>query len=308
MKKSSYFKKIEELKDLKREADVFEEPMAQDEFGKATAKEVVRFLKKAGINKEFCNNENKIKFVKSLDLNKTKKLITRINGLFRFEKISDRKIDGEGIYMQDNRKNSFFPPLEKDKDEIIELALKEAKKMKNTTSIAFLFANTITALQLFENANKRVSRFVYNIFREDYLATEKDNQILEERIGKHWLNEGYFVLNPYISLDDYIWDILAKKNKEFKKVINYEKSYSGKENSRMKDLIEMNRINGLPENTDPEDIKLINLFDNAKKEWVKTMIDIISHPDKYPDFNDGDKCIKVKDILSGALPTEKSKN
>lgn len=134
--------------------------ISEKEFRAAQAEKIIDFLTRIGayeyIQKLISNPEAD----QSLSFDKFKDFLTRLNGIARDIPISERKTDGETVYLSGF--DEALVPRQEDKEAILKDAYEAMSKISSGDE-AYLLPATVNAVHLFADGNGRTSRVLHTL-------------------------------------------------------------------------------------------------------------------------------------------------
>jgi hypothetical protein len=141
------------------------------------------FLNKTGFLEMRKSDEQFETWLQNLSYDEYKEYLTRINGVLRKTPIYQRKIDGQGVgvsfgIMHDTE---YIPPLDEEKDGLMQEGFNAFKEIKDNEDRALLEYYLIQAIHPFEDGNGRTGRLMHDILSErgKTLTKEQLSELLD---------------------------------------------------------------------------------------------------------------------------------
>lgn len=180
-----------------------------------TAKNIKPFNDKK-FEEIFSDEKHKRDFIKNLSTEEFLELLNGINGILREKNKEDWDFDGQhetagGIPGFPD----YITVALEDKPELLREVLESAKFMNSNNrtmkDISLLIAASINVIHPFKDGNGRTSRFLYQIFSEDY-STELRDELKKNLSGSssHLENNTSHNINPSYIMD-YVNDLVNQK-------------------------------------------------------------------------------------------------
>lgn len=240
-------------------------------------------LNKQEFKNIFSDEKNKREFIENLTIDNFTELLNSLNGILRNKNKEQWEIDGKNVRIASERMTSYIPPEENDKKELLVKVFETAKKMnqekRSLEDIALLISANINALHLYNDANGRMSRFIYTIL------TEKNNENLTDKLKEVLSNDGKDKIN--ISTGHIMRDI----EKKIEETINTNSIDNLHHESNIESL-------NFPPNTDKKDQELFLKLMTDTKNNLKLSILLFLHDNPQIDIEQVSKKLSKTNFIS----------
>lgn len=174
----------------------------EEEFSRDEQSErLIRFMDKLHANEIFSSEESKREYIQNLTFDEFKNLLTSANSMLRDIPISQRTMDGETVYLQNQgmaMDDEYIPPTFEDKGELLEEMFSNLQTMnsggRSMVDMGLLVGASINAIHPFNDGNGRTGRLLYTLLTRDYSGSEEEKTYLKQVLGED--GRGSVDINP----------------------------------------------------------------------------------------------------------------